>query len=113
MYLKKILNMLKTYMIKECNKLVCNLYHKSNYITDTRTLKQALNHLLVLKNVSEPIQFNQKALLKWYIDMNTKLSIEAKNDFEKDLLKLINNSRFAKTIENVRTTNNYKWKKYK
>ena len=40
--------------------------------------------------------------------MNTKLSIEAKNDFEKDLLKLINNSRFAKTIENVRTTNNYK-----
>ena len=43
-------------MIKEFNKLVCNLYHKSNYITHTRTLKQALNHLLVLKNVSE--QFN-------------------------------------------------------
>ena len=113
MYLKKILNMLKTYMIKEFNKLVCNLYHKSNYITHTRTLKQALNHLLVLKNVSEPSQFNQKALLKWYIDMNTKLSIEAKNDFEKDLLKVINNSRFGKTMENVRTANNYKWKNYK
>ena len=37
-----------------------------------RTLKQALNHGLILKKVHRLIQFNQKAWLKPYIDMNTK-----------------------------------------
>ena len=36
-------------------------------------LKQALNHELILKNVYRLIKFNQKAWLKPYIDMNTKL----------------------------------------
>ena len=89
--------------IYECNKLVCNIHDKDNYVAHIRPLKEALNHGLILKKVHRVIQFNQKAWLKPFIDMNTKLRTEAKNYFEKDLFTLMNNAIFGKTMENVRT----------
>ena len=58
-------------------------YIKENYVVHMRSLKQALNHGIILKKVHRVIQFNQEALLKPYIEMNTKLRTETKNDFEK------------------------------
>ena len=65
-------------------------------------MKQALNHGLKLKEIHRIIEFNQKEWLKLYIDMNTELRKEAKNDFEKDLFRLMNNSVFGKMMENIR-----------
>ena len=88
--------------INKCSKLACNLYDKNNYVVHIRSLKQALDHGLILKKVHRVIRFNQEAWLKEHIEMNTKLRKEAKNDFEKDFFKLMNNSVFGKTMENVK-----------
>ena len=88
--------------VNKCKKLVCNLFNKKKYVAHINTLKQALNHGLKLKKVHRVIEFNQKEWLKPYTDMNTELRKKAKNDFEKDLFKLMNNSVFGKTMENIR-----------
>ena len=88
--------------INKCKKLVCNLFNKKKYVIHVNSLKQALNHGLKLKKIHRVIEFNQKEWLKPYIDMNTELRKAAKNDLEKDLFKLMNNSVFGKTMENIR-----------
>ena len=88
--------------VNKCKKLVCNLFNKKKYVAHIITLKQALNHGLKLEKIHRVIEFNQEAWLKPYIDRNTELRKEAKNDFEKDPFKLMNNSVFGKTMENIR-----------
>ena len=90
----------KRMKIDKCKKLVCNLHDKKKYVVHIKSLKQALNHGLKLKRVHRIIEFNQQAWLKPYIDMNTELRKLAKDDFEKDLFKLMNSSVFGKTMEN-------------
>ena len=83
-------------------KLICSIEDKEKYVIHIKALKQALDNELILKEVNRVIKFNQEAWLKPYTDMNTKLRKEAKNDFEKVSFKLMNNSVFGKTMENVR-----------
>ena len=87
--------------INKCKKLVCNLYDKKKSVVHINSLKQALNHGLKFKKIHRIIEFNQEAWLKQYIDMNTELRKLARNDLEKDLFKLMNNSVFGKTMENI------------
>ena len=87
--------------VNKFKKLVCNLFNKKN-MQHTNALKQALNHRLKFKKIHRVIEFNQKEWLKPYIDMNTELRKAAKNDFEKNLFKLMNNSVFGKAMENIR-----------
>ena len=88
--------------INKCEKLVCNICNKENYIIHMSSSRQALNHELKLKKVHKVIEFEREAWLKPYIVMNTELRMQAKNDFEKDFFKLMNNAVFGKTMENVR-----------
>ena len=87
--------------VEKVEKLICSVENKEKYVIHITALKQALNYGLQLKKVHSLIQFKQKVWLKPYIDMNTKLKKEAKNDFEKDFFKLMN-SVFGKIMENVR-----------
>ena len=69
--------------IDKCKKLVCNLYNKKKCVVHISSLKQALNHGLILKKIHREIQFNQEAWLKPYIDMNTELRKKSKMTLKK------------------------------
>ena len=62
----------------------------------------------MLERIHKAIEFKQLAWMKEYIDFNTKLRTAATNDFKKDFYKLMNNSVFGKTMENIRKHRNIK-----
>ena len=88
--------------INKVNKLTCDLCDKKQYSIYIATLKQALVKGLNLETVHSAINFKQDAWLKPYVDKNTNLRMHAANEFEKDFYKLLNNSVYGKTMENVR-----------
>lgn len=82
-------------------KLIPNLYDKFYYVIHYIHLQECLKHGLILKKIHRVISFKQSPYLKQYIDLNTKLRQNAMSAFEQDFFKLLNNSIFGKTLENV------------
>ena len=83
-------------------KLICHFKPRNNYVLHYKNLKQYLNMGLKLKAVNRAISFEQSPWMEPYIRKNTELRKTAANSFEKDFFKLMNNSVFGKTIENIR-----------
>ena len=89
-------------------KLICHFKPRKNYVVHYRTLRQCLELGMRITKVHRGISFYQSPWMEPYIRKNTELRKCAANNFEKDFFKLMNNSVFGKTIENIRKRQNIK-----
>ena len=86
----------------EVEKLVPNLRNKDRYALHYRNLQLYMSLGMRLTKVHRALRFDQSPWMEPYIQMNTGLRKKAARGFEKDLYKLMNNSVFGKTMENLR-----------
>ena len=90
------------------DKLTPNLLNKTNYVLHCENLKLYESLDIIISKINRGIKFKESAWMKKYIDLNTNLRTKAKNEFEKDFFKLMNNAVFGKAMENVRNRVNIK-----
>ena len=92
--------------VDKIDKLICSFLPKKHYVLHYKNLKQYLQEGMILKKVHRGIKFYQSPWMEPYIRKNTELRKRAVSSFEKDFFKLMNNSVFGKTIENIRKRQN-------
>ncbi len=95
-------------IVGKVEKLIPNLNDKTKYVLHHEDLKLYLRLGLRLTKIHRGITFEEKDFMKSYIDLNTDMRTNGPTDFEKDFYKLMNNSVFGKTMENVRNRVNVK-----
>ena len=106
-YQKDILKQNGNKHANKSKKLVLNLFDKVDYTCHYRYLQKCHQLGCIITNISKVMKFKQSQWLKPYIDKNTDYRKKAKNDFEKDLYKLLNNSIFGKTCQDVMKYSNF------
>ena len=112
-YSKKIADKYGT-KVADVKKLIPNLGNKTNDLLHYRNLQFNLPLEMKRTKIHKVLKFKESGWMKKYIDFNTEKRTNAANSFEKGFFKLMINSVYGKTMENlqkrinVRLVNNEK-----